>query len=819
MNREIFGCGMLLYTAMGAAMAQEQPAAPLDEAAQQNFLPAEAAPADAAVEPYPTTIPVAAVAPEEEAAKRETPGNRFVEEVVVTAQKREQNLQDVPISVQAFSAEQLDARGIDDPTDLQTSTPGLTMTSNAGFAITYLRGVGSDAFLLADPSVATYIDGIYFPFSSGLAQSFGALERIEVLKGPQGTLFGRNTTGGAINIITKSPSQTAETELESSYASYNTWKTRLYTSIPLTDTLAVSASGIYNSSDNYYEFRDDSPQQHIPREVSRGARLKARWQPVEDIDLTLGYFRLEQDGFNTALQPNTAPSLLMRDLGAQPQPRDFKASVDAPISFEIDNTVLYGQLAWTNPWFDTKLLGSDQKMRNQGYTDFDGTPEPVASFSSPVFADIDTAELQILSNKETPWHEHFEWITGLYYIKAHQGLHASLGLLGGEQAGVLGIPLGAVDELYGALPAGLQNLLGNLPSPSGVLARLSGISELESTAVFAQGTGYVTDRLSLILGGRYQTEKRKLLNSSFGLEGLDGGQTTLISFAPDSRHESNVSPKVSLNYKATDDALLYLSWQKGFKSGTFNVINIYNQPEYVKPEQITAIELGLKTELFDKLIRFNTAVFQSKIEDLQVQFLSLFSGGAVTLENAGGARIRGADFDMLAQLFPSKIDNLVLTASGAYLDAKYTDYPNGSGYYNAYDASGNVRSDSFGLYNFGSGDYSGNRMVRTPKFSGTLGLSKTFATGHGPIEVAGDLYYTSSYYYLPQNTKVFEESAYTILSARISYLYEPANVRVTLFGDNLGDTTHSYGQFLTDFGRLEPLAPPLTVGLRVNWSF
>src|SRR5690606_24695221 len=117
----------------------------------------------------------------------EAPRSRLVEEVVVTAQKREENLQDVPISVTALSADALDARGISDSRDLPLATPGLTITNAAGFALTYMRGIGTDAFFMTDPSVALYIDGIYFPFSHGAAQSFGAIERIEVLKGPQGT--------------------------------------------------------------------------------------------------------------------------------------------------------------------------------------------------------------------------------------------------------------------------------------------------------------------------------------------------------------------------------------------------------------------------------------------------------------------------------------------------------------------------------------------------------------------------------------------------------------------------------------------------------
>ena len=140
--------------------------------------------------------------------------SRMIEEVLVTAQKRTENVQDVPISVQAFSGDMLAAKGIGDPIDLPTITPGLTYSAITGFALVYLRGIGSDVFLPnGEASVATYVDNVYFPLNAGLAQSFGSLERLEVLKGPQGTLFGRNTTGGAINITTKAPSHEFEAEL------------------------------------------------------------------------------------------------------------------------------------------------------------------------------------------------------------------------------------------------------------------------------------------------------------------------------------------------------------------------------------------------------------------------------------------------------------------------------------------------------------------------------------------------------------------------------------------------------------------------------
>ena len=258
---------------------------------------------------------------------------------MVTAQKREEALQDVPISVSAFSADLLDAKGIADPKDLPLATPGLTLGSQAGFTVTYLRGVGSDAFLMADPSVALYIDGIYFPFSHGLAQNFGAVERVEVLKGPQGTLFGRNAVGGAISVVTKAPNfERAEGSVQVAVSDNDSVETRAHVNLPLSDDLAFSVSSLYNTADNYMS--GTVFHEPLPKETSRGARVKLRWAPVEALDLTVAGFKLEQSGVSSMFALNSAPSVLSQAAGISAN-TSYKGDVDAPVFFDLDNRVLY----------------------------------------------------------------------------------------------------------------------------------------------------------------------------------------------------------------------------------------------------------------------------------------------------------------------------------------------------------------------------------------------------------------------------------------------------------------------------------------------
>jgi iron complex outermembrane recepter protein len=205
-------------------------------------------------------------------------------------------------------------------------------------------------------------------------------------------------------------------------------------------------------------------------------------------------------------------------------------------------------------------------------------------------------------------------------------------------------------------------------------------------------------------------------------------------------------------------------------------------------------------------MRFNVAAFNYEIENQQVQFISLLAGGAVTFENAGSVEVQGFEFDALVQVFPSLVDDLILTVGAAFIDPKYASYPDGSGF----DDSGLLTQNN---------DFSGNQVVRSAKESGSIGLSKTFGTAWGPIEIGGNWYHSSRYYYSAQNSPAAEEDPYDLLSARISFLYERWNLRTTVFGENIGDEEYSYSKFPTDFGVGDARAPKSVYGLRLGLSF
>ncbi len=770
-------------------------------------------PADAVLGSIPVS-PASAVEPPPQRAEGRS--NVLLEEVIVTARKREEKLQDVPVSIAAFNAEQLDARGIANIRDLGTVVPGLQFTDLAGYNLIYLRGVGTDAFIpSADPSVATYLDGVYFPSAHSLGQSFGALERVEVLKGPQGTLFGRNSTGGAVSVITQSPGPEPETSVQASYGRFNDLKTRVYTNVPVADAFAFSVSGFYNRADNDYDLRDN-PGESLPREIGKGARLKLGINPADDLRIVLTGLVQKQSGTSTTTSANTDPSAILGAL-IPPETRDYVVTADSAPSLSTSTRAYYGQATLTGPWFDTKLLGSHYRVEATDYVyDFDGSRLPIATYGADSdFQRINTGELQLTSNASSWGSDWLKWVGGLYVLKSRGGYDP--GYLSVADS-VLRLPTaGLVDALPEPLGDAVRARLGGVIAPSTLTFFFTGLIGAESYSAYAQTTATLTDWLDLTLGGRYQRETRELIRSDVGLGSLDGGVTTALAFAPRDSTVHNFSPKVSFEVRAYPDVLLYASFQQGFKSATYNIINIYQQPDYVKPEKVTSYELGLKSDWLQRTLRINLAAFQNGIDNLQTGFVSLTSGGAINFENAGHARIRGVEADVIWVPLRDFDPGLTLTANGSYLNAIYTDYQNGSGYDE--DTGLSFESDCSNPQSPRCRDFSGNRIVRTPKFSGSLGVSQIIDLEDGEIEIAGDVYTNSGFYYLAQNSPISRQGRYQLLDARVSYLVRSAGLRLTLFGANLGDERYDLAQFNTDFGRQDTLAPPRTVGLRLNWDF
>ncbi len=445
-----------------------------------------------------------------------------VEDIVVTAQKREQNLQDVPISVSALSGNALESLGVENPRDLGSTTPGFVTNENLGFALYNIRGIGSDIFVpSADAGVATYIDGIYQPVPTGLAADFGKLERVEVLKGPQGTLYGRNTVGGAVNIITKKPSDEIEASLRAEYGSFATSRLKAYVSAPIYfEGLAGSISFVRNQSDTYYEPVAASVIRSFDPDVSTGINPRLRWTLTDTIDVTLSAMFATSEG-PSALLGTSKPSPLVQAFDPAPQ-GDYEVSRDAlEDGWWNRNHLYYLEANWQPAPLEVKLLASTQIQRQSAGAgsvfDYDQTEKPIATAKdAPQLGDVTTLELQ-LSSKPDGWLSgDFEWTVGFYYFDSRTGIDPiTLSLLGGESGNPLaGVPL-LVSPPLSTLLAPIPGLIGPplpgapslaLPLINGVTLLSRGIVDTRALAGYGQITWNAFDWLGLTVGARYQTE-------------------------------------------------------------------------------------------------------------------------------------------------------------------------------------------------------------------------------------------------------------------------------------------------------------------------
>ena len=792
--------------APAAAPAEAAPAA--SEPTPAPIAASEAAPADAAT----ADVAATAAAPAAKGSK-----SRLTEEIVVTSQKREQSLQEVPSSVVAFSGAVLDAKGVSDVKDLQLVTPGLQYDSMASYSIIFIRGIGGDAFQAAvDSSVATYVDGLYLPFTFSAAQALGDVSQIEVLKGPQGTLYGRNAIAGAITVKLKEPTKDFNASVLQQFSNYNGIKTKLsaYGAVPFTgETLTYGGSFLYEQRDPFTQnFIDPEQRYHSYRNV--GYRGALKYDPTDKLTFKASYSNLKsQDADSVAtVLVQTAPA--------------FQGTLtDHNVPHESGNANNVGAFARTKilaatlesryvPWFNQKVLYGHTEAESTILFDYDSAPEPVLDISAvPNTARSNSVEMILTSNPEnTP--EWLEWLGGAYFentVKTGR-YPATVDVL----ATLVGLPLAGLPPFNGLSPlCTIFTQLGgdcttNSDTNQNPLLRAGIASGTETTAkqLYGQLTARLTDQLSLVGGARIGTERTELQFST-----LDGqliipqtGTTTprvpLVSYRPQAKTFNSFTPNAGLNFKLTDSILLYYKYSEAFKSGNYNGLNINNPPVRVEPEAASGNELGFKSELLeDRTLKLNGAIFQTTVTNAQVQTLSLTSGGVTSLQNAAAYTVRGGEIEV--NWFAT--DALVFSATGVYLSGKYDAFI-GDGY-----------TDSTGLYQRNL-DFSGNTTVRTPKFTGTGSASYTFPAFWGlEGEIAGDVYYTTSFFYDPLNT--LKQDSYFITNARVGLFDPRTNIRITAFGKNLNDAGFYTNAYRQDFGNTAIWGAARTFGFIVNWSY
>jgi iron complex outermembrane receptor protein len=759
----------------------------------------------------------------QESAKPAKRANRLLEEVVVTAQKREENSQDVPITMAAIGGQKLEAFGIEDTADLQKITPGLTFTEQYGYTLIYLRGVGSEAFLPnAEPSVATYIDNINIAGSHGKQDAIGPVERIEVLKGPQGTLYGRAATGGAISIVSKSlPTEGYSAELTLNSGNYNAQHILAYGDAALTENLAASVSYYHDEHDNYGEQILYGVIQDTEQEYSKSLRAKVRYFLGDYVTLTGIAQQSDQLIGESLRNENIRPAGLAIGKAPDEPDRIYKNNVEGLVASESH---LYGFIAdlAAGP-VDLKFIYSDQESnvdnRLGAHTDFDGTEEERTSFHTydePTFQK--TYELQITSNADTWLSEDLSWVAGLYHLEAGGGFDRIFFHVSGATA---------IGSVLDVVPEALRGTLGNLINDNKVILESGGNITIESDSIYAQGNYFLTKDITATVGLRYQEETRGLVRNYLDVvpgspdisyfRGDDRSQNiNVANFSVPDISDESLAPRFALQWFPTESIQLFTSLSRAFKSQTYNILNFFSAPDAVDKSTTTAFEIGFKSDLFDETVRLNGAIFKSITEKPIASVVSLSSGGVVRFFNAGESQTEGAELDALVQPMPNLNPGLAINMGAAYIDAVYTDYQDGSGF-----------DEDTGLF-YGPGsttqmpgrDFTGHKIARTPRFSSNVSVNQFISFGKwGDIELAVDYAFKSEFYLSSAQNPNSKQDQYELWSGRVSYNYEPWGLSLTGYVNNAKDERYFVQLLENDYGIQANYGAPKLYGLKLKLAY
>lgn len=718
-----------------------------------------------------------------------------LEEIVVTAQKRGENLQKVPVAVTAFSSESLRESGVTNITQIANLTPSLSLPQGSGGVVTpFLRGVGSTANAVGnESSVAVYVDGVYYTRLPLGFFSLANVQRVEVLKGPQGTLFGRNSSGGVIQIITSDPSQATKVSGQLGYGAYDTLEGNFYATTGLTDTLAadISIAGRRQGQGYGYNF---ARQEHTNGYDNFIARSKLLWEPTDATTVLLsGFYGYARGPMQGSTYPGTTQGFVIPPFGRQPtfgfqdQNMDqdtFNRSESWGGTLKIEHELSFAQFTSISA-----LVVEKEHVIVDG--DYGARPDYRADLFSTVNQKTQELQLASLAGSE------LTWILGLYYYDTKSSYHplrfqgpAFFGPNGGLSF------LGVTD----ALDDGTVNVFD-----------LAASQTARSYAGYAQASYEILPRLKLTGGFRYTIDKLKGRGSQ-GVSLFNGAATIPFGSAADNSKDERATFKVALDYQITPTSLVYGSFSRGYKSGAYNLLPFTPPPQ--KAEILDAYEVGMKNEFFDRKVRLNLAVFQYNIKNPQVQLLN---NGSITLSNAQKARVRG--FEVEGQLAP--VRNLLINFGATVLDSKYRQY--GSiinGVCVGCAPTGAVQLTSpFGAASpLGSIVAGGNQTPFAAKFTASIGGQYTVETGIGDWTLSGNLSHNSGYFFEPDN--FLRQGAFDLVDARLSY--KPNEVMTfSVWGRNLLD--EQYAQFAGTqqgpAGYPFIAAPPRTYGVTAGFSF
>ena len=702
----------------------------------------------------------------------------MLEEVIVSATRRDESIQDVAVSVAAITKElgQPQVRRLE---DLQTFSPSTYIRRYPGAgsaAFINIRGVGTtDYDKSLDPPIGVVMDGMFLGTASGVLMQNFDIERIEILRGPQGTLFGKNTTGGLINITRGAVTMEWGGDFSVAVDEYGREDVKGVVNVPIIDDqLGIKLFGAQIKSDGW--MYNTTLNRDVGGDDIFNYGFAVKWQPTEDFDIKLHYEKMHDES-DQGVYVNTNDAT---DLTCIIYNQCFSNSTDTSTQNSSDGTNFsdneYDTTIITANWQlnDDLLLtyiGGVRDQDEQNMQDFDGSSAPMLRMNFFNVWDQTTHELRLSSTSDGP----LQFIAGLYSFEADY-----------EQ----------VWDVYD-----LFTTLGLAPTFDHASSN-GQMQETESIAAFISMDYAFNDAWTLTVGGRYTREEKALVGGNAGIVYLPGTdpRPPLADPQPYADEWNEFTPSASLKWQVNDDTMVWASYAEGFKSGGFfgRQADFNISPTY-EPEFVTNYELGLKKTMLDGRLTFNPTVFFSDYEDKQESILIPvnLTNVATVVRNASTQEIFGVELEMSFQI----TEAWTLRGSYGYIDAEYDDY--------FADLTGDgIVTDNSGL-------------VPRNVPENTFGISTTYTANVGAGSLQGSLSfrYRDAVEHAPDNDPIGSMDSITDLSGQISYLWGDNRYRLSVYGKNLTDEQELAQATIHPLITRGWWTPPRTIGAEFAISF
>jgi len=733
--------------------------------------------------------------PQTEAAQEAT-SDSALGDIIVTARRREESLQSVPVAVTALGAQALNDRGFGNVMQMEQVAPGLKFTTGGGgnsSAINaYIRGVGEADFIVtSDPAVALYIDGVYVARSFGADLTLNDIERVEVLRGPQGSLFGKNTIGGAINVVTNAPDGTPGFDADFRVGSFSSIRARARGDFVLGENLYAGVSALYRRAQGWQKVPGGG-NNDLGNENAIAGRLQIRYNPAEKYDLLIAVDgrRQRQNG-----QPhNTIANKLSAPFAAFSAPFfgpccEITADPDKFVAvspYNNDDADAFNVTATGTIPLGTGTLKSITAYRYVNAFFGRGINSIRPNYYGDYHDERSRQFSQELQYADSFMDDRISLLAGLYYFRERSLDHTNLFVAPGLVTQP-GFP--AFLASIGLPAAAARSFDLNLDFDNRQTTR--------NYAAFGNVTVHVTDQLSIDLGGRYTIEKKKFYQRAL--------RTTLnvplIPQAPSYTLDDTwraFTPKATISYQFTPDVMVYGTYSVGFRSGGFNgrPTQLAEIGSY-EPERLNSFEAGLKSTLLDGNLRFNLSVFSNRYRNQQVQVNTIAADGITIIarvQNSGRSHMRGFEAETAVKLGP----HVTLDGSLAYLDSGYDEYL------------------SRGV------DLSYLRLRNAPRWSGNVGGNFRMAvTSDIEATFRLDGSYKSSVEIDALNSPLIRTDPYWIANANLGFEWNSGwSLRFT--AENFTDTREIIGGFDTSsaFGTVEAYyTPPARYYATVGYRF